>query len=188
MSTAAAEQQTAAQQPKQETTSDGCIKGRWGRRSGGQGVGGGGGHYLLFSDSGLSCMRVSCDAGRAAGNPRGLAQAARRKRGEVQGEGGSFIISISPSESATNPTAPRPHAVRGCHAVCGCHVVPMCTALYHDVPLCAAGVLYVAAGWDPYDLIERGVAAAAALSGGARRRVDKVGVQAAEGHGAGWIR
>lgn len=33
--------------------------------------------------------------------------------------------------------------------------------------------LYVAAGTDPYELVDYAVAAAAALSGGARRRVDK---------------
>ncbi|MEW5300241.1 MAG: hypothetical protein WDW36_003183 [Sanguina aurantia] len=34
-------------------------------------------------------------------------------------------------------------------------------------------ILYVAASWDPYELVDRGVIAAAALSGGARPRLEK---------------
>lgn len=38
---------------------------------------------------------------------------------------------------------------------------------------CNASALYIAAGWDPYELIEVGVTEAARMSGGARPRRDK---------------
>ncbi|KXZ42609.1 hypothetical protein GPECTOR_130g570 [Gonium pectorale] len=43
--------------------------------------------------------------------------------------------------------------------------------------------LFIAASWDPYELIDRGVAAAAALSGGARPRTEKVMPPSLDGFG-----
>lgn len=39
---------------------------------------------------------------------------------------------------------------------------------------CWSQALYMAAGWDPYQLVDRAVAGAAAISGGAKPRTEKV--------------
>lgn len=44
-------------------------------------------------------------------------------------------------------------------------------------------VLYIVASWDPFEMVDRGVAAAAALSGGARPRTAKVLPPSLDGFG-----